>query len=138
MALKQVRGAVIIAGSGMSQGGRIIHHELRYLPDKNSTILFIGYQVKGSVGRAILDGEKKVRIMGEEVPVRCRVRSIDGYSSHADQEGLIRWLRPMKDSLKKMFVVHGELEASIKFASMASDRLAVPSEVPSKGESVIL
>lgn len=129
---------VIIAGSGMSQGGRIIHHELRYLPNKASTILFIGYQVKGSVGRAILDGEKKVRIMGEEVPVRCRVLSIDGYSSHADQEGLLKWLRPMKDSLKKIFVVHGEAEASVKFASMAADQLAVPTEVPSKGESVIL
>ncbi|MCL4406363.1 MAG: MBL fold metallo-hydrolase [Patescibacteria group bacterium] len=129
---------VIIAGSGMSQGGRIMHHELRYLPDKNSTMLFIGFQVQGSLGRAIYDGEKKVRILGEEVAVRCRVRSIDGYSAHADQEGLIKWLYPMKDSLKKIFVTHGEPEISAEFAAAASDKLAVETEVPQKGESVIL
>lgn len=129
---------VIIAGSGMSQGGRILHHESRYLPEKKSTILFIGFQVRGSLGRDIFDGAEKVRIFGEEILVRSRVRSIDGYSAHADQEGLLNWLRPMKDGLKKIFVTHGEPEISEKFASAASDKLAVEAEVPKKGESVIL
>jgi metallo-beta-lactamase family protein len=129
---------VIIAGSGMSQGGRIMHHEIRYLPEKNSTILFIGFQVQGSLGRAIFEGAKKVRIFGEDVAVRCRVRSIDGYSAHADQDGLIAWLKPMKNSLKKIFVTHGEPEISAKFAVSAADRLAIETEVPEKGMSVIL
>jgi metallo-beta-lactamase family protein len=129
---------IIIAGSGMSQGGRILHHEFRYLPDKKSMILFVGFQVKGSLGREIFEGAKKVKILGGEVAVRSRVRSIDGYSAHADQRGLIKWLYPMKDSLKKIFIIHGEPEISMKFAAAAADRLAVETEVPKKGDSVIL
>ena len=70
----------------MSQGGRILHHEMRYLSDPKSAILFIGYQAQGSLGRQILEGAKSVRIFGEDVAVNCKVKSISGYSAHADQK----------------------------------------------------
>ena len=82
---------IVIAGSGMSHGGRIIHHERRYLADPASTLLIAGYQAAGSLGRFILDGARSVRIFGEDIPVRCRVRAIGGYSAHADQRQLVAW-----------------------------------------------
>lgn len=129
---------IVIAGSGMSQGGRIMHHEMRYLPDPKSLILFIGYQSKGSLGRAIHDGVKMVRIFGETVDVRCRVDSIEGYSAHADQNQLIRWLEPMRNRVKKVFVVQGEAESAEALALRARDELAIRAEVPQVNTTVVL
>ncbi len=129
---------VIIAGSGMSQGGRILFHEKEYLRDPKSTILFVGYQTAGSLGRRILEGAKSVKILGEEVPIRCKVAQISGYSAHADQAGLLEWLMPMRTTLKKVFVVQGDLGASDTFASLIRDRLAIETSVPSEGEGVVL
>ncbi len=129
---------IVIAGSGMSQGGRILHHEIRYLPDPKSTILFVGYQASGSLGRQILDGAEKVKIFGEEVPVRCRKVVIPGYSAHADQPRLLDWLRLMRQSLKKVFVVQGEPQASAVLAQKIRDELAVQAIVPEPGQSVTL
>jgi len=129
---------VIIAGAGMSQGGRILHHERRYLSDPKSTILFIGYQVNGSLGRQILDGAKSVKIFGEEIPVRCRVQAISGYSAHADQRGLLNWLRPMRLSLKKVFLVQGEEDQMLPLAQKIRDELAIEAVIPSMGEEVVI
>ena len=129
---------VVVAGSGMSNGGRILHHEVRYLPDPKSTILFIGYQAKGSLGREILDGAQTVRIFGETVPVKCKKANIPGYSAHADQPRLLAWLTPMRHSLKKAFVVQGEPQSSDALAQKIMDELAVSAEVPKAGESVVL
>ncbi len=129
---------VIIAGAGMSQGGRIIHHEKRYLPDPKNLILFVGYQVKGSLGRRILDGEKEVKILGEKVPVRARIKEIPGYSAHADKPQLLKWLKPARLSLKHVFVVQGEEEQSRPFAQAVRDKLAVDTSIPSFGETVEL
>ena len=96
----------------MSNGGRILHHELRYLPDPKSEIIFVGYQAEGSMGRQLLDGATEVHIFGEAVPVRCRKIDIPGYSAHADQPHLLDWLSSMKASLKKVFVVQGEQTSS--------------------------
>lgn len=126
---------VIIAGSGMSHGGRILHHERRYLPDPKSAILFVGYQAEGSLGRMILDGAEKVKIFGEEIPVRCQKVAIGGYSAHADQIQLLNWLKPMRTTLKKVFVVQGEKEASEALAQKIRDELAVEAIVPVAGES---
>ncbi len=124
----------IMAGSGMSQGGRILHHELRYLPDPHSTILFIGFQTKGSLGRMIQEGAPSVRIFGEVVPVKCKVKSISGYSAHADQPLLLNWIRPMKDSIKKLFVVQGEEEDMPIFANKIRDEFAIDAAVPKAGD----
>ncbi len=129
---------IIIAGSGMSQGGRIIHHEKEYLPDPKSIILFVGYQVKGSLGRRIIDGEKMVKILREDVPVRAKPVTIHGYSAHADQRQLLDWLSPMRQGLKKVFVVQGEEDQSTPLARKIEDELAVSAEIPSLGETVIL
>lgn len=124
---------VIIAGSGMSQGGRILHHEKRHLSDPKSTILFIGYQAKNSLGRRIQQGDEAVKIHGEEIPVRCRKVTIDGYSAHADLRQLTEWLHPMRLSLKKVFVVQGEEEASQSLTQKIINELAVRAEIPEDG-----
>jgi metallo-beta-lactamase family protein len=124
---------VIIAGSGMSNGGRILHHERRYLSDPRSTILFIGFQAYGSLGRQILDGAKVVKIFGEEVPVRCRVLAIGGYSAHADQVKLLEWVDAMRKSVKRIFLVHGEEGASEALATKIRDTMALDAVVPDMG-----
>jgi len=129
---------IILAGSGMSHGGRIVYHEKLYLPDPKSTLLIIGYQIKGSLGRKLLDGEKTVRIHGDEVTVRARIKQISGYSAHADQQGLYRWVEPMRLSIKKLFVVQGEESASKTFAQIMKDQLAINAVVPKVGDSFVL
>ncbi len=129
---------VIIAGSGMSHGGRILHHERRYLPDPNSTLLIVGYQATGSLGRQLLDGAHTVRILGEDVSVRCRVKAIGGYSAHADQPQLLRWLSPMRRGLERVFVVQGEPEAAHTLQGKIIDALAVDAVVPQMGEEVVV
>lgn len=134
---------VIIAGSGMSNGGRILHHERRYLSDPNSAILMVGYQVEGSLGREILDGSKsdksfKVKIFEEEVSVNCRVEAIGGYSAHADKPQLLEWIKPQKKNIKKAFVIHGEKDQSGAFAKTLEEDLNIDSRVPSHGDVVEL
>ncbi|MBU2101174.1 MBL fold metallo-hydrolase [Patescibacteria group bacterium] len=129
---------IVIAGSGMSQGGRIVFHESEYLPDENSTILFIGYQVKNSLGRRIFEGENPVTIMGKKVLVRAKVVAIGGYSAHADQILLMRWLKPMKETLKKVYLVHGEEEQMTLLAQKLKDFMAIDVEIPELEESVEL
>lgn len=129
---------VVIAGSGMSHGGRILHHEQRYLRDPKSLILFVGYQGKGSLGRQILEGAESVKIMGERVPVRARVKVISGYSAHADQPRLLEWLRPIRMKLKKVFVVQGEDGASEALAQKIRDELAIHTVIPETNDEVEL
>ncbi|MDD5710592.1 MAG: MBL fold metallo-hydrolase [Candidatus Colwellbacteria bacterium] len=129
---------IIIAGSGMSQGGRIVYHEKAYLPDERSTILFVGYQAQNSLGRRILDGEKSVEIMDELVPVRASVRSIDGYSAHADQNLLLKWLKSMKYGLKALYLVHGEEDQTTPLAQKIGDFMAINTVIPEVGETVVL
>ncbi|MEK7067118.1 MAG: MBL fold metallo-hydrolase [Patescibacteria group bacterium] len=129
---------IIVAGSGMSHGGRVLYHEKLYLPDPKSAILMIGYQIAGSIGRKLLDGEQIVRIHGADVHVRARVIQVSGYSAHADQKQLIQWLEPMRLPLKKVFVVQGEENASSVFAGLVMDKLAVSAVVPKLGEEFIL
>ncbi|MDD4930765.1 MAG: MBL fold metallo-hydrolase [Candidatus Colwellbacteria bacterium] len=129
---------IIIAGSGMSEGGRMIHHEYRYLSDPKSTLLFISYQSPYSLGRRILEGEKMVKIFGEDIIVRCRTNSIGGYSAHADQKKLLDWLRPMKGSLKKLFLVQSEEDTAGIFQTKVRDELAIDTEVPKQNMEVDL
>lgn len=128
---------VIIAGSGMSNGGRILHHEQRYLPDAKSTILFVGYQVEGTLGRKILDGQKEVSIYGQAIPVNCQVRAIGGYSAHADQNMLIEWTKSaaIGGKLKNVFVVQGEEESADALAARIKKDINIIATVPSQNES---
>jgi len=125
---------IIIAGSGMSHGGRILHHERRYLSDPKSTIVIIGYQATGSLGRQILDGAQTVRIFSEDIPVKCQVRNIPAYSAHADQEALIDFVSNTRDSLKRVFAVQAEETVANIFRTLVRDRLGVDTVVPEYGQ----
>lgn len=121
---------VVIAGSGMMYGGRILHHARRYLPDPNSILLVIGYQAAGSLGRRLLDGEKVVKIFGEEVKVQAEIRKINGFSAHADNPQLFSFVESNKDTLKKVFVVQGEEAQAMHLVQEVKDRLGIHAEAP--------
>jgi len=131
---------IIIAGSGMSQGGRILFHEMRYLPDPNSTLLLVCYQVKGTTGRKLQEGAEEVEIMNEKVNVFAQIKVIKGYSAHADQEGLVRWLKRIKRErpIKKVFAVQGEKEPADALVLKIRDTLAIDASVPNIGDKVEL
>ncbi|MCR4330984.1 MAG: MBL fold metallo-hydrolase [Patescibacteria group bacterium] len=127
---------VIIAGSGMSNGGRIIHHEKHYLPDSKSTILLIGYQSVGTMGRALEEGAKNVTIMGDSVPVEARIAKIRGYSAHKDSDALVDFVRTAHDGIERVFVVMGEPKAEMFLAQRLRDYLGINATVPQKDESI--
>lgn len=129
---------IIIAGAGMMQGGRILHHAKRYLSDSKSTLLFIGYQAKGSIGRRLIDGAEEVRIMGERIPVAATIKAIGGYSAHADAEALYGFVEHTKSTLKNVFVVQGEEEPALALAQRIHDNFAINTHVPMFGERMIL
>ena len=129
---------IIIAGSGMSNGGRILHHEKNYLPNKNDTILLTGYQTIGTLGRFIEDGAKKVRIMGEDVNIRAHVAMISGYSGHKDSDHLVEFVENTASTLKKVFVVMGEPKSSMFLAQKLRDNFDIQAFTPTVGESVII
>lgn len=108
--------AVIIAGSGMCTGGRIKHHLVNNISRPESTILFVGYQAVGTLGRHILEGADEVRIHGEKHPVAARVAKINGFSAHADRDELIKWLTSLEQPPSRVFVTHGEPESAEAFA----------------------
>ncbi len=123
---------IIIAGSGMSVGGRVIHHEELYLPSEKNTILLVGYQTLGSIGRHLLEGAKKVNIHGVEIPVRARIDSILGYSSHKDSDHLLEFVTTAGPSLKKVFVAMGEPKSSLFLAQKIRDNLNIPALYPER------
>jgi metallo-beta-lactamase family protein len=129
---------IVIAGSGMSNGGRIIHHEKNYLPDPNNTILLIGYQAVGTLGRLIEEGVKKLNIMGEEIPLRAHLAMISGYSGHKDSDHLVLFVADTARTVKKVFVVMGEPKSSLFLAQKLRDTLNVNAITPAEGESVVL
>jgi metallo-beta-lactamase family protein len=138
-AINAIRGtAVIIAGAGMCTGGRIKHHLVRNLPRRESTVLFVGYQAAGTLGREILEGAKRVRVLGEQVPVRARVARIGGFSAHADRDELLRWASALRRAPKRVFVVHGEPEVAEGFGRTLAGRTGWPTAVPSAGDTVAL
>ena len=107
--LNESKGPVfIIAGSGMANGGRIIHHLLHHLSDPTTLVLFTGYQVEGTLGRNLIDGAKRVRVYGQEVDVHARIDKLNALSAHADQAEIMQWLRGFKTPPKRTFIVHGE------------------------------
>ena len=129
---------VVIAGSGMSAGGRIVHHERHYLPDPNNTILLMGYQSVGTPGRLIQEGVKTVHITGEDVPVRAHVVTISGYSGHKDSDGLINFVEDTAENIKKVFVVMGEPKSSMFLVQKMRDNLGIDAYAPERGDSVLL
>jgi metallo-beta-lactamase family protein len=131
MAINAIRGgAVIMAGAGMCTGGRIRHHLKHNLAHDNASIVFVGYQGAGTLGRQIVDGAKEVRVLGEDIAVRARVYTINGFSAHADQAELLAWHRHTGAS--RTFLTHGEEATMGKFAAMLSGTKV---EMPTLGQS---
>jgi len=127
---------IIIAGAGMSSGGRIRSHEKKYLPDPNASVLITGFQAPGSLGRRIQDGLKEVKIDGELVKVRAKILALTGYSGHKDRDGLLEFAEKAGESLKKVFVVMGEPKASQFLAQRIQDFLGIEAIVPREKDAV--
>ncbi|MDB5188680.1 MAG: RNA-metabolising metallo-beta-lactamase, metallo-beta-lactamase family protein [Candidatus Nomurabacteria bacterium] len=129
---------IVIAGSGMSNGGRILHHEANYLPDANNTLLLTGYQAMGTMGRIIEDGSKEVHISGQVVAVRAHIVFIDGYSGHKDSDHLVEFVEQTADTLQKVFVVMGEPKSSLFLTQRLRDYLGVAAFAPNENDVVEL
>jgi metallo-beta-lactamase family protein len=125
---------VIISASGMMTGGRVMHHAQRVLPDPNATIVFVGYQAAGTVGRRIVDGEKEVKVMGQWVQVRCRIERIGGFSAHADWKEVLRWLEGLPAAPRKVFITHGEPGPAQAMREHIEERYGWTVEVPQYGD----
>lgn len=126
---------VILAGSGMCTGGRIVHHLKQRLGDPNTTLLFTGYQAFGTLGRDILEGQETVRVLGHDVNVKAKVEKLNSLSAHADQNELMRWLSSFKVPPKRTFIVHGETDAQETFRDKIVETLGWKVEIPEQGES---
>jgi metallo-beta-lactamase family protein len=128
---------IIIASSGMMNGGRILHHLKQRLPDSTTTVLVAGFQAIGTRGRALIDGARELRIHGQDIPVRAAVRRVDGLSGHADRNEISRWLADMPAPIKT-FLVHGEPHAAQGMADYLQETRGWPVHIPKIGESVNL
>jgi metallo-beta-lactamase family protein len=128
------RARVIVSASGMMTGGRVLHHALRVLPDPNATVVFVGYQAAGTLGRRVADGEKEVKVLGQWIPVRCQSVKIGGFSAHADWQEVIRWLQDLPAPPRGVFVTHGEVGSAGAMAQHIRDRFSWPVDVPEHGQ----
>ena len=137
--LNDERGTrIIISASGMMTGGRVMHHAQRYLPDERATIVFVGYQAAGTIGRRIIEGEREVRIFKHPIPVRCHIERIGGFSAHADWQEVLRWLSGMPAPPRRSFTTHGEPEAAAAMAEHIRERYGWRVDAPQYGETVEL
>jgi metallo-beta-lactamase family protein len=130
--------AVIIAGSGMCTGGRIKHHLAHNIGRSENTILFVGYQAAGTLGRVIQNGAPEIRIHGQTHAVRARIERIDGFSAHADRDELFRWISALRRPPRRVFVVHGEPDAANAFAARLRADLSWPVSVPAYLDEALL
>ena len=128
--------AIIISASGMCEAGRIRHHLKHNLWRPECSVIFVGYQAQGTLGRRIIEGAKTVRIFGEEIAVNARIYTIGGLSAHADRDELLDWLSKFKKKPQRVFVVHGEEETALAFAKTVRGRLNLDTYVPSSLEEI--
>lgn len=121
---------IIISASGMCEAGRIKHHLKHNLWRKESSIVFVGYQAEGTLGRKLLDGEKIVKVLGESINVKAEIYNVEGFSGHADKIALLNWLRGFKEKPNTVFIVHGEEESKLNFAKEVKETLGLHCIVP--------
>ena len=121
---------VIISASGMCDAGRIRHHLKHNLWREECTILFVGYQAMGTLGRRLIEGEKNVKLFGEPIEVKARIESLHGISGHADMNGLLKWLGAFKEAPQRVFVVHGEDTVTEEFAKTVEEKFGYQAYAP--------
>jgi metallo-beta-lactamase family protein len=129
---------ILLSSSGMATGGRILHHLRQRLPDPKSTILFVGYQAEGTRGRHLQQGAKEIKMFGQMIPVQARIRTIDGFSAHADRAETLRWLQGFEQPPQRTFIIHGEAKAANSLAQLIRERLKWNVEIPAYGDRVEL
>lgn len=129
--------AIIIAGSGMCNGGRITHHFKHRIWDKRNAVIFVGFQAEGTLGREIVEGAKWINIFGEDIIVKSSIHTINGFSAHADQDGLLEWISKI-ENLKKVFLVHGEEESQKVFKGVLQEKLNLDAHIVAFKEKIVL
>ena len=132
--INDVQGAIILAGSGMCQGGRVLHHLKHNLWDRKSAVVFVGFQAYGTRGRRLVEGAEAIRIYGEEVAVKASIHTIGGFSAHADQKGILQWLKPCRGG--RALLVHGEDQALAELSSTVQTALGIRAHIATLGEPV--
>jgi metallo-beta-lactamase family protein len=138
-ALNHIKGTcLIMAGAGMCTGGRILHHLRHNLARPGTTVLIVGYQGHGSLGRMLVDGKTTVTIFGEKIPVRAAVHTFDGLSGHAGQSDLLRWLESMAASRPRVFLTHGEDRARKALGKLVEERFQLRVDYPGFRETIEL
>jgi metallo-beta-lactamase family protein len=129
---------MIIAGAGMVTGGRIKHHLANNISKTEATVVFVGYQAVGTLGRLILDGAQTVRILGQQYPVRAKITQIQGLSAHADRNELMKWISMLSVNPKHVYITHGEQESAEDFARYLHEQTGFETSVPEYGATVLL
>ncbi|MFM7872291.1 MAG: MBL fold metallo-hydrolase RNA specificity domain-containing protein [Actinomycetota bacterium] len=129
---------IILSASGMATGGRVLHHLRQVLPDPNNTVLFVGHQVEGTRGHALINGASVVRVYGQDVHVQAEIRHLDALSAHADSEELIRWLGGLGTPPQDIAIVHGEPVAAEAFRARLSTDLGWSAFVAEHGQVAIV
>jgi metallo-beta-lactamase family protein len=132
----EAKGAIIISANGMCTAGRIKHHLKYNLFRPESSVVFVGYQAEGTLGRRLVEGAKQVRVYGTDVSVKAQIHTLGGFSAHADQDGLFAWVKNIKNPKLKVFVVHGEEQSAKTFAEKLHAELGIVTHVPDWGESI--
>ncbi|NOZ65356.1 MAG: MBL fold metallo-hydrolase [Alphaproteobacteria bacterium] len=139
MAINSIRsGAIIMSASGMCTAGRILHHLRHGLARPNNTVLITGYQAQGTLGRRLVDGAKTVKIFGDEIAVKARIVTIGGFSAHADQAAILKWLGGFEVAPRQTFITHGEPEASVALSQEIKSRLGWNTVIPVPGQQVMI
>jgi len=129
---------IIISASGMCDAGRIKHHLKHNLWRKDSAVIFVGYQAVGTLGRRLVDGADKVRIFDEEIAVKARIETIEGFSGHADRDGLLEWIGAMKNKPVRIMLVHGEPGVIVSFSRAIAEKFGIETHIPKLDETVVL
>ena len=138
-AINHIKGTcIIISGSGMCTGGRVKHHLVNNITRQASSIMFVGYQAVGTLGRQIVDKAKEVRIFGQKYKVRAKIRQIHGFSAHADRNEMLDWLMKFKSPPKQIFLVHGESESAQAFGKFITEKTGSKTVVPAYGDEIEL
>ena len=127
---------VIISSSGMATAGRVRHHLKHNLWDPNNSLVFVGYQAEGTLGRILLDGTKKVKLLGEEIDVQLEIYDLEGFSGHADQKTLLDWIENFKHKPKKIFIVHGEEEPANILSRLIEEKFNIETIIPNLGDKM--
>lgn len=130
--------AIIISASGMADAGRILHHLKHNLWRPESSVLFVGYQAQGSLGRRLIEGAKRVKILGEEISVKATIHNLDGFSAHADKEQLLHWLGQVKEKPANIFLVHGEVDMAEPLGEHIKAALGLSSYIPHFADTAVI